>query len=464
MYDKIVNIQRTKLFYLETGLFLVALLLINVIFFPQLPAFKNISPNPLWLVVLLIPARYGRIGALFSGAMTAAVFIGSYWFFYGIDIFFDDPWLLRFPFLFILVGFLLGELKTFFIQREDYLTKRLNEVQNLNEKMMREYDIIKDAHSSLSKDIATTQNSITVFHNVMERLKSFNREDIYNGLVDSFVDYLEVEECSLYELEGNLLKLKINRGWKDYHKRPEVIKNGEGLVGIASQKMKAISIKDFLTGSRDASKVGTLGDGLAAIPVVDSKGKLYAIVSIEKMPFIKMKDATIQTAGVICDIAASSLLNADRFNKVSGKQIENEKYGIYTYDYFLKRLNEEFLRSLNYMMPLSTIVFKLQGMHIKSEESKDALFSTLTSLVKNQLRSFDVTAAGPNEEVPLVILLAMTAGEKAEQIKQNMIEKLKEYAIDDLISAQNLHSSIIVQDYDPHTMSSSKDMLKSAGL
>ncbi|MBT3182009.1 MAG: GAF domain-containing protein [Deltaproteobacteria bacterium] len=465
MYDRIIQIKRSKLFYLETAFLLVIFFTINAYFFPKSPAFRGITPNPLWVVILIIPARYGRNGALFASAATSLFFVGYYSALFGLDILFDNPWLFRFPFLFMLVGFLLGELKTVFIIREDYLTNRIQELQNLNEKLVREHDIIKEAHKDLSEDIATKQDSLTIFHGVMDRLNSFNSDEIYHGLIESLADFLNIEECSIYELEGNILKLKLNKGWKDYHKRPDSIEIGKGLAGIAASRLTPVTIKSFLSGNKkDVQEMDVMGDCLFAIPIVDQNEHLYGVISVEKMPFIKLTDATIQTARIICEIAATSLGNAALYNSMADKQIFDEKFGIFRYGYFLTRLNEEFLRSLNYMTPLSIIVFKWSSIEAQSAENKKALLSSIISLVKNQLRSFDVTSTGPINEVPLVILLAMTPKEKATSMKESIIEKLKEYSLDQLISEENLSDTIVVQDYNPNTMNDYRDMLKQVGL
>ena len=105
MYDRIVRVKRTKLFFVETIIGLGILFAINYFFIPDRPAFEGISPNPLWIVILAISARYGRNGALFSSLAASALFMAHYTVVYGFDIFYEDWWLLRFPFLFFLIGF-----------------------------------------------------------------------------------------------------------------------------------------------------------------------------------------------------------------------------------------------------------------------------------------------------------------------------------------------------------------------
>ncbi|MFA4873960.1 MAG: hypothetical protein WC690_01315, partial [bacterium] len=246
MYERIVRISRTKFFIHETIVGLALLVAINLFFLPGKPAFEGVDPNPIWIIVLAISVRYGRNGAIFAGIASAAVFLGHYILLLGMDAIYDDLWLLRFPILFILVGFILGEVKTVFILREDYLTLRAEELQNENEKLTKENEIIKEAHRILTSNVATKQDTITILNEITARLKSFDADAVYNGVLESFRDNLGAEECSFYVSEGDRLKLQYSIGWKDYHRRPDSYGIGQGLIGLSAKAMHAITIKDFV--------------------------------------------------------------------------------------------------------------------------------------------------------------------------------------------------------------------------
>lgn len=466
MYDRIVEAKRSNFFFVETIFVLTLLLAINTIFFPNLPAFKGIDPNPLWIVVIMIPARYGRNAGLFASTMASAFFLSFYAAKFGIDIFFEEPMMLRYPFLFFLVGFLLGEIKHVFILRTDYLTNRLTEVQNLNDKLAEENELIKDAHKHLSQEMATRQDSLSFLYQITSKFDVANFADIYKSLLDSLISHLGVEECSLYEREGNILVLREKRGWQDYHRRPESIEIGNGLVGIAAKTLNTKSIKDFVLRREMPSESAgdVLGDSVLAIPIVGPYNKLYGVVSVEKMPLLKMTDSSIQTARIICELAATSMKNANVLKSMQESQIENPELGLFKYHYFLNRLDAEMLRSLNYMLPLSVVACHWPVLARREQERQAALLRSIANLIKSKLRAFDVLATGPIPEVPLVLLLATTAKGQAEELKARILEKVEEYNLGNLLTESSLDESIRVQDYNPHTMSTSHDMLEHVGL
>ena len=465
MFDRIVRIQRTKYYMPETLIGLGIVVVFNLFLLPDRPAFDGIDPNPLWIIPLAMAARYGRDGALFGGITTSIVFLLYYVLTGGTDVILDDLWLLRFPFFFILVSFMLGEVRTVFILREDYLTNRVEELQNQSEKLEKENEIIKEAHKDLTTDIATRQDTITVLNEITARLKSKREDDVYQGILDSFRDNLEAEECSFYAMRGDRLELVRSLGWKDYYKRPEHIDIGAGLVGLAAEKGYSFTIKDIVLKKHKGkeTKSTMLGDSLLTVPVLGLEKKVFGVASIEKIDLLKLTESTIQTARVICDLAAASLNNIYAFKSLEDQRIREGEYDLYKYHYFLTRLNEEFLRSLNYMIPLSTIAFKFSRLPTMEEEKQRPMMESLLTLIRSRLRAFDVLAKGPSDSTPLVLLLATTSGPQAEELKKKIADHMKEYKLDKFVVDGSVEDAISVVPFNPHTMSSADDMLKAMG-
>jgi hypothetical protein len=466
MYDRIVRIKRSRLYIVETLVAIAILAAINLIFLPDRPAYEGISPNPLWIVVLAMAGRYGRMGALFASALVTVFFFADYLALRGIDAFYDDPWILRFPFLFILVGFMLGEIKTVFILREDYLTNRVEELVSSNEKMTKEMAVVKEAHKGLTIDVASTTDTITILNEITSRLKSIDAKEILKGMLESFRDYLDVEECSFYEQEGNLLTLRESIGWKDYYRRPESYELGQGLIGLTAERRRTMSIKDAVLKKRhDQEKaVGMLGDSVITIPLIGMNEMLYGVASIEKIPLLKLTDSTIQTMRVIAGLAASALNTAYSFKMLEQKQIKEKDFDIFRYHYFLSRLDEEFNRSWNYMLPLSLMAFRWEKIEVLDEEQFKRMMNTIIALVTSHVRTFDVLAKGPTKDTPLVLLLATTSGPQANDLKEKFIARINEYGFADALTSSKLEDSIAIGNFNPNSIKSSQEMLKLIGL
>jgi len=466
MYDRIIRIKRSRLYIVETIIAVAILIAVNLIFLPDRPAYEGITPNPLWIVVLAMAGRYGRMGALFSSALVTVFFFANYLALRGIDAFYDDPWILRFPFLFILVGFMLGEIKTVFILREDYLTNRVEKLVTSTDKLTKEMSVIKEAHKGLTIDVVSTTDTITILNEITGRLKSIQVEDIIRGMLESLRDYLDVEECSFYAQEGNLLMLKDNIGWKEYYRRPEIYEIGKGLIGLTAERRRITSIKDAVLKKQHGQEKGSrmLGDSVIAIPLIGMDDTLYGVASIEKIPLLKLTDSTIQTMRVIAGLSASALNTAYSFQKLEQKQIKEKEFDIFRYHYFLSRLDEEFNRSWNYMLPLSLMAFRWKKVHDLEDEQRKTMMNTIIALITSHVRTFDVLAKGPTTDTPLVLLLAATSGPQASSLKDKFIQRIHEYGFADALTSSKIEDSIAVGDFNPNTIKSSQELLKLIGL
>lgn len=466
MRDSIAGIKRTNYYIPETVIALAILVAINVFFFPDRPSFEGVIPNPFWIIVLAIPIRYGRRAALFSGLLSAAVFLAYYVIQGGIDAIYDDLWMLRFPFIYVLVSFMLGEVKTSFILREEYLTKRLNEVEDLNNRLKKENEIVQEAHGALTEIIAGKQDTITSLNEITERLKSNEPEIIFNGILESLRQNLGAEECSYYEAQDSGFKLYKSAGWKEYHRRRDHYERGQGLIGIAGQKLHEVTIKDIVSKRRaeDAPNLDIIGDSILAVPVIGVDRKLYGVASVEKLPLLKLTDTAILTAKVICDLAAASLSSAEAFRKLEEGQIHDDNLGIYKYHYFLERLNEEVLRAVNYSGVLSVMAFKWSKFCGLSDEKLFPIIKSIITVLKAKFKPFDIIACGPTCDMPLVSLLVATSAHDAELVKKDMVERLKNYGFETATSDAPLEKTIIISSYDKHKAPDVGRILRELGL
>lgn len=463
---RVTGVFRERSYIPEAVVGLAALVAFNALVLPHRPAFEGVDPNPFWIVVVAIAARYARSGALFAGVLTSAVFLGYLIASGGIDALYDDLWLLRFPFLFVLVGFLLGEVRTAFLLREEYLTSRLREVERLNEKLTNESDVVKEAHRELTSLVAHRQDTIVTLHEITERFKSPEPDAIFHGILEGFHRDLGAEECSLYIAEGTRLRLAQSFGWKDYHHRPASYPVGQGLVGVAAQTRQLLSVKDFVLRRHapGGEPPDVMGDSLLAVPIVGLEDRLYGVASIEKLSLLKMTESTIQTARVICDLAASALNCAFISQRAEAQQVGDDRLGLFPYSHFLARLDEEGQRAAVYGSPFAAMAFRWPGLRGGGDERTVSLAASAIAVVKARLKPLDVLAHGPDDETPLVLLLVAADAAAGEAARRDIIARLKEYGLDRKIADRPIEDTIAVAASSPAAPEDGEACLKALGL
>ena len=203
-----------------------------------------------------------------------------------------------------------------------------------------------------------------------------------------------------------------------------------------------------------------LGDCVIALPLIGMDDTLYGVASVEKIPLLKLTASTIQTMRVIAGLAASALNTAYSFKKLEQKQIKEADFDIFRYHYFLSRLDEEFNRSWNYMLPLSLIAFRWESVGGLEAEQQKTMMQTIIALITSHVRTFDVLAKGPTTDTPLVLLLSTTSGPQANNLKEKFIERINDYGFAKALTSSKMEDSIAVGDFNPNTIKSSQELLK----
>ncbi|MBI3018333.1 MAG: hypothetical protein HYY61_00340 [Deltaproteobacteria bacterium] len=414
--------MKLKPSFVETGF---ALAFITALYF-VLPEFK-LHSYYFWIVVLLISSRYGLIAGVFSGLASALVF--PILLYASIDkkaleTFWDMKYLLE-PFLFIFLGGLLGQLSQ---EKMNKISEMEGQAQQLTRRVSTietELAISEKGRKELEKRIVGQLTTITTLYESAKKLESFKLADIYFGALDILSEHLEVEKCSLYILENQLLTLKARSEFgKISEGEAKTISKTEGLVGIAVETQKVVSIREVLS-SLEFSKLK--GGPLMAGPLLRKDGSFIGVITIDQLPFIRFTPYTIKIFSIILDWLSLSIENATYVQTVQSRNIQDEIIGIYTYPYFKQRLKEEFLRTKKYSLPLSLFVFKLKEFERIDAKKLIPLFKSLHLILKNNLRDIDLIAQYESQD-SLAVIFPTLHGSELQKIKLKVTQDLGSYA------------------------------------
>ncbi len=411
-----------KPYFIETSF---ALAFIGGLFL-AVPEFK-LHSYYFWVIVLLISVRYGLMAGVFSGVASAILF--SILLYFSIDkkaleTFWDLKYLLE-PFLFIFMGGLLGQLSQEKINKVSDTEGNAKQMTQRVSTIETELATSEEARRELEKRIVGQLTTITTLYESAKKLESFKLSDIYSGTLDILSEHLGVEKCSLYSLENNLLTLKARGEFgKISEGEAQTISKTEGLIGMAVESHKVVSIREAL-GSLEFSKLK--GGPLMAGPLLRKDGSLIGVIAIEQLPFVRFTPYTIKIFSIILDWLSLSIENATYVQAVQSRNIQDEVIGIYTYSYFKQRLKEEFLRSKKYSLPLSLLVLRLKDFDQVDSQKLIPLFKSLHLILKNNLRDIDLISQYESKN-SLAVILPTLQGSELQKMKSKIIQDVESYA------------------------------------
>lgn len=403
----------------EIILGLGAITLVNFLLFQDNLGFLNVAPHPYWLVVLLIPIRYGLFGGIVAGASSALLHMTfqsmqipgvsilemSGYQFWGLPLFF------------LLTGTVLGEVRQSQLMREKRLTMEYADLSDMHERLQQQYRALSDAKEEVDSRIVSQEQTLSTLYESAQALRSLEEKQIYPSVLELLRKYVHVRRSSIYLYqEGRfILAAWIGEGAPP----PEEYAAGDNMMTRAVRLGKAQTLNSELFSEHRPEGL------LISAPVNDIvTGRVFGVLNVEDIPFLKFNPGNIKLVSLLADWCGSSLSSARLHQETRAKLITDEIIHAYTPEYLRTRLNEEYLRAQRYKLPLSVIGLRLQGLDkLKREVREDALLAFSLAL-KAKIRAMDLLFLRDHDG-GFALILPNTAQEDAKTVATNIQKKFE---------------------------------------
>jgi diguanylate cyclase (GGDEF)-like protein len=421
-----VLLKLPKSEYTGSILGLAVLVAVNFLWFSDRLGFSGFSPHPFWLVVLPMAARYGFKAGATSGLLAGLLLLGLQQL--------DRPhqsWRtllalsnLTLPILFVGGGILLGEIREAQKKRYQTLVDAFNHLTSAHADLGQRYEALSRAKQELDTHIISQEQTLTTVYEAAKGLKSLDEEDIFPAVVEIMVDFLAAEACSVYVLTEDRLVLAAGHDPEGQFKRRSELIVDEGMVAEAVTSRQSVSL-NALTPSTNFTDLAAEGI-VICVPLLNSKNQVLGVLNIERLPFIKFNPQTVRLASIIGEWCGSAIENARTYQDTRDKNISDDITGAYTYTYFLKRLQEEFMRARRYGQELSLIAFEIADFQKIDKGHQQDILTVVSLVFKNKLRAVDLFFHD-HDASRYFILLPGTPRAGAQVANQKMIEEINAF-------------------------------------
>lgn len=406
--------------FVDGCLGLVLLVAINFLWFGDNPGFIDVAPHPYWLVVIPVAARHGFRSGLFTGFLAGLTWIAMAGLGqpdFVVETFLlrlADPEFFRTPLLFLIAGLVIGEISQIGKNRYGEVRKELDELRVSYAALSERYEKLNQAKEELDTHIISREQTVSTFHEAAQSLRSLAEKDIYPASVNLLKKFLSVEACSVYVLSGNQLHLAAGLGdnGKD---RPETAEPDKGMMGRAFTLGRIASIQTF--------DCLAPSEPIFSAPIKDSKDRVLGILNVEELPFAKFNPQTLRLAALLSEWIGSAVENARTYQKTREQIISDDITGAYTYNYFMKRLHEEFHRTLRYGYPASLMALEIADFRVFSKSDREDILIVLSSVFQNRFRLIDLLFHGADPS-SYFIYMPHTAVENARMLKVKIVREI----------------------------------------
>jgi hypothetical protein len=364
---------------LETLFFLAVCLLINYLFFPGDMGYLKVSFHPFWIIIILIPIRYGLAEGLVS-ALCAGVC------YYLFAIYFASNYGLVYPLLFILTAGILGQNRDVLDRRYDRLETRLKAMSDKLEAFKKRETAYRDTLDHFERTIATQFSDAMDMFREQSIAKDMSPEEMKRYLLKMVKKILDADKCAYFEIiDNHCYKIYDVTQKKQLH---EMYPMEEDIILLEAYRTGQFAYMHHATG-QDMEEYGK-NKCLAAGCLLNREGEIMGLVGVESLPFASFNAQSFKLFSSLLEFWSGAINDKILLEKTREKNIIDEVSHLYKYNYFTRRIAQEFNRAREFAIPLSLTLLCLEDWLAIPEEKRGEIMAFLITIIKKFTTELDM--------------------------------------------------------------------------
>lgn len=346
--------------FFEIPLCYLCLALFNWRFLPDTPAFFGLDPHPYWIGVLLFSVRYGLAAGAAAGAVAAVCYLTIVW--YTLEPYlFSDLTFYALPGWFLLIGTMIGAAVSHYRQQRDQARSAELESTAHIDALQEALALKAQITAQLEERIVTQTSSLISVYEGARKFSAVSEAELYPGILDYLATVLEADAAALHLRTPDGWRLACTHGWQPDAPREPHRAADTGLIGLAGTQNRIVSLRDFAQPGMPTAALPQFGDAIVAGPLRDGEeGAVIGVVSIQKIPFLKLTSSTVTLFSFLLNWAARSLAQSRYIRGLQAHAIVDPQWDVCTAGYLARRGLQEFERSQRYYLPLSYGAIRLR--------------------------------------------------------------------------------------------------------
>jgi len=413
--------------FIEMIAFIALIMLINFMVMRSDMGFHKVNPNPLWIVIIMVAARYGTGWGALSALMVSSIYLLTLpWNSAGLtsQLYARTPGVI----LFFIIAFILGEtcnsLKKYVKAAEEESARKKNEVKGLTEK----YTALEHVKKELETKVLGHHLTISSLYETARRLSQLQLEEVYPAVLETVKEYIEADKCSLYMLDNDRLGLKSYLGYETPETPPKTIAVEGNTLWRNIQNAEVFTMREQLQASGEPQKNVTKNQlpSIVCCPVKFGTGNVIGMVNIEQLSFVKFHDASINLFSIISEWASRSIETAMRYKDAEKMRINDPLFDINSYKYFQKRMEEELQNAKRYTTVFSLLLVRIEGISLLSKDHYEEILGSLVRAFSGIFRKVDLICHFSDEET-LAVILPFTPAEGTLIVKERVKKELLQF-------------------------------------
>ncbi len=434
-------------YLLEILIGVAVILFINVLWFSSNMGFVGWAISPYWLVVIFVAARYGSFPGFVAGLAGGAALLISVSYNAAIEQHMEFAAIpvrqAQLSALFMLVGFLLGEERSRVNLTVRKWQEKFNLLRNEFESLAMEHVALKNVNTELQGRILGQTNTVNTIYETAKQLVTLKIDDLYPSVANLTRRMIDPEKCSLYIWEDEKYVLKSHAGW-DHAEPKKVLDVSSDIFKKALAENAVTTVVDVFKSDGLKWKEGEDPPIVAPLFFGEQTDVPAGFIVIDEISFLKFSPETLKFLKSLSDWVSKSIDNAKIAASPRRKDLYDEEFKIFNFNYARRKLTDEFLNVQVSGRSTSILFLKMKHFYGLGPEDKKRALEAFISIVSKTVRASDTVARFSDEDTLLAILPG--SNEQGAKIAEDRLkEQIKKMAAEIFPEQTKALSEISVQ-------------------
>lgn len=381
--------------------------------------FINVSPNPFWIILLLVTVQYDL-----QESILCVIFMTIFIYAWNVPSYqFDQTYFAYLSGLFILpsewliTSIVLSLIKMKRVKRRTHLNEEIENLNSRISKLTDSFSLIEDKNLKLEMKLATENTTAIKIDNAVQMLAKISPYNFLEIFKEVVISVFSPEKFSIFMLNETGLELSASNNWLETDSYKKIfISNTDIYKKIISEK------KLLCVNSPDDQKILS-NEGVLASALYDkSTGEVCGMLKFEKFRFLGLVNKNIKIFDLLSQWIGKSYIQMKKLEKTEKLSISSSTNTLYSSFYLQKQTFYLSKLAERLKFPLTRISVDLINKHLFDDAELDELSNILGKIIKTYFRATDEIFENKIEELSFVILIPGTSENDAIIV----IKKLKD--------------------------------------
>ena len=361
------------------------------LYFPMDPGFNSIYFLPYLLSALLFSGFFGyyhgflNIAASITILSTGFPFLAAY---IHTDFVIKGYWRTLLTDALIPLSAAIGLVYVFGLNKQmlnnqiKNLLIRMESLTKENWRTAKKNSSLLTVNHELEERVSKQQDSITSLYTQINKLDTVHVPNTLKTLLETVQIFTKATKASIWEFDASQHKLMLveSTGWSSEKGTETTIDLENSIEGWVYRNNQIFSVRMLL--QYDNLQKMDEGRNLITLPL-DIGKKVWGILNIEEMPFVKYNLYTERILHIITNLTQPALTRAIEYESMIQKAEIDNLTGLPLYSQFYRFLEEEINRMTVEQGTLSTIILEITNYaRLVSEHNTDAVRNLIPVVTK----------------------------------------------------------------------------------